>query len=239
MSSTSQQYSSEILYHFVGSGSPDDDEENFVVLNKILRSQQIGRNLVPCQIVVDYDRQIEKGELIVQSVICLCDIRLGQLRHVHLKKYGRFGVGVDKITFARQGGRPVIYMPIDRQPGGGANNLLGKNILSTYRALSEYFLAEAPSTRSRFSSEYPSSPVDAVEQARTHLAKDLLAFLKYYDPTLPDHHEDNYYMEREWRKFGNFSLHLALRQVVAPIEYHARLRDEFPQIDVKLVVPVS
>lgn len=230
-----QQYTSNILYHFVGSRDPNDHEANFEVLCKVLQSMRIGNHQVPCQIVIDYERRMEKGELLVQSVVCFCDIPLTQLPHIHAKKYGRFGVGVDKANFARNGGRPVIYVPFDRQAGAGFNNYFGRELLNAHQGLSNFLLKDAPSVRSRNLGSAPSSAEAAADLANSLLAREVLAFLKYYDPTLADDHIENYYMEREWRKYGNFELHLALRQVLVPPGYGSKLRERFPRLETELI----
>lgn len=233
--SCEQQYASNILYHFVGSKDPDDHEANFATLCKILQSMRVGNHAVPCRIEIDYNRRMDKGELLVQSVVCFCDIPLTQLPHVHAKKYGRFGVGVDKVQFASSGGRPVIYVPFDRSPNAGFKNQFGQELLNAHRGLDEFLLKDAPSTRSRSVGSTPSSPEEAADLAKSLLAREVLAFLKYYDPTLPDDHGENYYMEREWRKFGNFELHRALRQVVVPPGYGPKLQERFKRLEAELI----
>src|SRR5690606_10903857 len=74
-----QQYASSILHHFVGSRDPNHHEANFEVLCKVLQSMRVGDHDVPCQIVSDYERRMENGDLLVQSVVCFCDIPLPQL----------------------------------------------------------------------------------------------------------------------------------------------------------------
>lgn len=237
--SSYQQYASDILYHFVGCGRPNADEENFAVLCAILESGQVRCRKVgsghPVAVQVDYDRNMEKGELVVQSVVCFCDIHLKQLPFVHSRKYGRFGVGVDLQTFAQDGGRPVIYMPRDPSPGAGIGNDLGRELLNVHRALSQFFLQDTPASHSRTIGALPSTPIEAASQATGHLAKDVLAFLKYYDLGLPEGDERNYYMEREWRKYGPFELHHSLRHVVVAPGYGAHLRQLFPRLAADII----
>jgi hypothetical protein len=65
--------------------------------------------------------------------------------------------------------------------------------------------------------------------AEGQLAK-MLAFVKTFDVDLPVDHPQNYYMEREWRKFGHLSLDLPLREIIAPPDCREALRSEFPQL---------
>ena len=62
-----------------------------------------------------------------------------------------------------------------------------------------------------------------------------LAFLKPYDERLPDDHPNNFYMEREWRKLGNFHFAPAgnitpeaIVRVVVPAAFTDRLASDFP-----------
>ena len=84
------------LYHFVGWGSADNDKKNFDTLCKVLGSKQIGlASSGGIRIDIDPTRKFEKGELIKQSITCYCDIPFNEL-DIHLAKYGRFGVGLDR-----------------------------------------------------------------------------------------------------------------------------------------------
>ena len=61
------------------------------------------------------------------------------------------------------------------------------------------------------------------------MGKDLLAFLKPFDANLADDDPENFYMEREWRKFGNleFKQHDVVKVIVAK-GYLDRARANFP-----------
>lgn len=232
-------YTSEILYHFVGGSSPHDDDQNFDTLCKVLASQEIRHRHVASgdsiAIEINYERHMVNGELIVQSIVCLCDIPFDMLGYTHTQKYGRFGVGVDKLCFARQGGRPVIYMPFDTEPGAGVGNYLGTEILNAHHALNEHFSDDIPETHTRHVGQYPATQADTASLAADLLSRDVLAFLKYYNPRLLDTDPHNYYMEREWRKFGSFGLHSSLRNVVVARGYRDKLLCAFPSLRAQIL----
>ena len=69
-------------------------------------------------LTIDPDRGLVDGEPIAQTVTCFCDIPFDSLG-IHTKKYGLFGVGVDRATVAEWGGRPVIYVPVVNGNLGG------------------------------------------------------------------------------------------------------------------------
>ena len=58
-----------------------------------------------------------------------------------------------------------------------------------------------------------------------------MAYVKLYDSTLPDHHPDNYYMEREWRSLLNihFDLQNINRIYLPNADYKEKFEQEFPE----------
>lgn len=49
--------------------------------------------------------------------ICFTEIRLSQAR-VHAERYGKLGIGFARDFIMNKGGRPVIYIPFEAEPGG-------------------------------------------------------------------------------------------------------------------------
>lgn len=235
-----QGYVSPVLYHMVGHGRPDNHEENFRILCDVLTSSTLRcsavKGLRGCRTEIDYARVLTDGEPIVQSVVCVADIPFGDLRGVHASKYGSFGVGVDKALFARRGGRPVVYVPFDKGAGAGINNFMAKRMLNAHEALGRYFHEDDEILEKvRVVEDFPDSPEDAVDEARTIIGRDVLAFIKYFDFSLPYGDPKNFYMEREWRKFDSFGLEDTLRQVVVPPDYVERVRNAFPNLEAEVV----
>jgi hypothetical protein len=86
------------------------------------------------------------------------------------------------------------------------------------------FFPDGPSSRSRVAGSPAVDAQDAVDEASGLITRDLQAFLKFWNVDYPDDHPENFYMEREWRKFGNLPLAPCLREIVAPIEFHDDLK---------------
>ena len=63
-----------------------------------------------------------------------------------------------------------------------------------------------------------------MDEATSLIERELQAFLKFWNVDLPEDHPENFYMEREWRKFGNLPLAPCLREIVAPASFHADLQ---------------
>ena len=225
-------YTSRVLYHLVGSKTPDCDKQNFETLRAILKSMELRTNTVAGQsggitLLIDPDRGCVDGEPISQTIVCFCDIPFECLG-LHTSKYGRFGVGVDRNQVAKWGGRPVIYIPTTTDVGAGVNNYFSRDIMNAWRGLDDHF-PEPPANRSRIVGARPDNAEQALDLAITVLSQ-LLAFVKTFDVDLPDDDPLNFYMEREWRKPAKLALELPLREIIAPEEYHEQLRAEFPRL---------
>lgn len=225
-------YTSRILYHLVGSEFPTHDERNFDTLLAVLHSMEIRASTVAGRssgtLQIDPNRGCVAGEPIAQTSACFCDIPLSSLG-LHTKRYGLFGVGVDREIVAKLGGRPVIYVPVVEGNLGGLNNYLCQEALNAWNGIREHF-PMPDGERSRVIGAKPTSASDSAHLAKDVISRDVLAFIKTFDPTLPDEHPLNFYMEREWRKLTKLELHLPLREIVAPAAHHARLRQEFPNL---------
>ena len=220
----------DVLYHFVGFGTPHDDEANFETLCAVLTSEQIGKPGMPNkQITIDPTRPITKGELIQQSITCYCDISFDDLG-LHMSKYGRFGVGVNRQMLCRFGARAVHYIPVPSSEPFSA----GLTALQDAKALLIGAQGHLYGRANPFLGErkvgYALESVDqVVDRLRDTFYKDFLAFVKFYDSDLPVDHPEHYYAEREWRKFGPFNLRMGLEEIVVPSSYVERLIERFPQ----------
>lgn len=229
---TPNSYTSEVLYHLVGHQHPLDDDSNLATLRAILasmelRTSRVGEYSGGKALSIDPRRGWVDGEPIAQTVVCFCDIPFKALS-LHASKYGRFGVGVDRATVAEWGGRPVMYIPKVLRPSLPAINLFSERVLMVWNGLDRFFPA-LPGSTTRIVGAFPRSQIEAVDMAQDELAQ-MLAFIKVFDIDLPTDDQENYYMEREWRKFGTLQLRPALREIVAPPEHIEALRNEFPQV---------
>ena len=69
-----------------------------------------------------------------------------------------------------------------------------------------------------------------VRDIRNLLAFHIFAFLKPFDASTADTDPENFYMEREWRVFGNVSFAVEdVYRVFLPPEYARRFRDDLPE----------
>ncbi|MGQ4582482.1 abortive infection system antitoxin AbiGi family protein [Lysobacter sp. F60174L2] len=221
-----QNFVSNTLYHLVGRGRPEADHDNFETLCAILRSMELRTCEVAgarggARISRDPDRPIIDGEPAEQSVVCFCDIPRDQL-WFHARRYGKFGLGLRRSVVAQWGARPVIYIPVSDRAHGNWGKRFGNNVKTVLSGLDSFFPSSlSPKTRVVGSPAVDAQ--DAADEAAHLIARDLQAFLKFWNVDLPDGHPENFYMEREWRKFGNLQLALCLEEIVAPPKYHDEL----------------
>ena len=222
-----QRYVGQRLYHLVGSRQPDADEANFETLCAILRSMELRTCEVAGQrggirTVRDPSHPITNGEPIQQSVVCLCDIPREDLPF-HARRYGRFGLGVCRSVVAQWGGRPVIYIPFSRKSYGTWGARFPALINSVLEGLDRFF-PDSLDTRSKLEGAPAKDAQEAADEASSLITRDVQAFLKFWDVDLPEDHPENFYIEREWRKFGNLGLASCLQEIIAPPQYHDALR---------------
>ena len=110
------QYTSNLLCHFVGR-SKATDEERFQLLLLIIRGQRLIANLAsPDKPSSEFHAgyQCENvGEVFGKcDCVCFCDIPDDALG-IHTSKYSKFGMGFEKEFIASQGAHPVMYLPIN------------------------------------------------------------------------------------------------------------------------------
>src|SRR5687768_16875591 len=205
-----EKYTSDELFHFVGFGSSDDSKKNYDTLSKILTDECIShpphwKGWGETRIVISWEADWRKGELVVPTVTCYADIPFEALG-IHTSKYGQFGLSFDRRVLAYYGACPVTYMPYDvadagRSPYGiDLINRLFRGV-EAFDNLVVKKLASRPKTTNLGSA--PATPEAAISEMSTLLIKDVLAFVKPFDHTRALEDSANYYMEREWRKYGN------------------------------------
>lgn len=230
----------EALYHFVGWGSPTDDEKNFKTLCAILDLMRVGRypNDNPSaglQLIIDSNRTLQKGELIQQSITCFCDIPFDDLG-IHVSKYGSFGVGVSRHWLSVFGARPVSYVPRPSSRPDTRGHSLVSELQALIKGIQTHLYPPEPfeNTSVRTVGEELTTSAEVIDCLESVFNRELLAYLKFYDSDLPQDHPENYYTEREWRKFLPMPLDLALLEVVVPASYEEVTRNRFPQFSAKL-----
>lgn len=235
-------YTSRILYHFVGRKDPKDHERNYQTLLKILDSGAVcyrREDDEPCEddswgdirITVHWDRTFLTQDLIVPTVTCFCDIPFEHLG-VHTNKYGQFGLGFDREYLIYYGARPVMYFPyhpkdLSQISACGANLL--NDIKQVFKSFEELVVEptekQSKQNTGRFVGEPPESPQRAISAMSRIFGKEFVAFIKAFNCTLSTDYPENYYMEREWRKYQDLRFEPQdVRKIVVNKSYVDRLK---------------
>lgn len=194
---------------------------------------------------------IDTNEFVAAELVCFCDIPVDQLR-IHTTKYSRFGLAFAKPFLIAQGAHPVWYVAKSAatemelvSSGEYADFFSGELASSSRGAFFERMKERLFETSERDRRElqaafsnYKRGRDDAVALRRRLLAHTdfmigmfayVFGYLKTFDPSLPEEHPDNYYMEREWRVIGKVNFSPSdIRQLLLPSEFAKTFRAEYP-----------
>lgn len=82
----------------------------------------------------------------------------------------------------------------------------------------------------------PKNRAEAIYNLDVVFNMHILAFIKPFNLSLPVGHVDSYYMEREWRKFGNMMFkNEEVKTVVLASGYKRRFIEKFPEFSDRIV----
>tara|TARA_R110000787_G_scaffold278320_1_gene387998 strand:+ start:1559 stop:2056 length:498 start_codon:yes stop_codon:yes gene_type:complete len=124
-----------------------------------------------------------------------------------MKKYGYFGVSLERQYLVRFHARPVTYIPIYRSDDLGiSGRTLIRDIESAVKGFYEYYLKTEENSEEAYSrglASFPDNANESLSVLESTLLKDFIGFIKPFNSEINIEDPDNYYMEREWRKLGN------------------------------------
>ena len=84
--------------------------------------------------------------------------------------------------------------------------------------------------------EKPKSPNDAIKAMDDGFTQQFLAFVKPFNSELTDQDPNNFYLEREWRRFGNLRFQSNdISSVLVQSAYVDRLKNDRPTYSEKVV----
>ena len=177
---------------------------------------------------------METEQLIVPTVTCYADIPFEALS-IHTSKYGKFGVALPIELLIKSGARPVTYilMRSDDWQSIHGHTLL-RDIEVIVKGFNEQILEKQKEvdTESRSLGTKPNSPKAAMIAMHHMLLKDFLAFIKPFNSELSHNDINNYYMEREWRKYGNMKFEPdQVTKVVVAKGYKKQAEKDFPNYE--------
>lgn len=229
------QYTSDELFHFVGHSSPDNDNANYGILKEVLKCGCISPpphdgSTGKVGLTINWDNRLETGQLIVPNVTCYADIPFEALS-VHTDKYGKFGIALPRRLLTECGARPVMYIPMWRDDWRQLIN--GRNLLrdieSTFKGFKEQVVDKQEKLKSRRIDKTPDSPEEAIYAVYDILRVHFLSFIKPFNAEVPLNHHHNFYMEREWRKYGNMDFEASqVSKLVVAKGFGDRTVEDFP-----------
>jgi hypothetical protein len=243
MNDLSQRYISSELTHFIGRGL--DKEKQFSILLKIISEGIISHpphtKNVEGNIIFNKNTSFSSNQMYNPQVICFCDIPLMDLT-IHIEKYSQFGISFKKYFLISNGATPVFYVPktsrvkIPRVPTdkeleemritqinkteyyetdkGLFFDEMIRNYHTLFQHISQCINPTEPTWRIKF-------------DVRHFFDFYIFSFIKFYDPSLPENHCDNYYFEREWRILGNLIFEKKdIYRIILPCNYAEKFHKE-------------
>lgn len=237
MTNERHSYVSQEFYHFVGRSTLNDPQQTYDILLKILDDKCISHHPhTPGWGKVQYKRDLSKKliteDLIVPTVTCYCDIPFQSLG-IHMSKYGRFALSFRRDFVLQYGARPVIYVPynqLDWMAAHGGTNVLGE-IEAKYKGHHKLVVPkiDKDELKPNLLTSEPTNFSQAVDNLTSVLELHILAFIKPFNTELPEDHSENYYMEREWRKYGNLLFEPSnVESVIVDDAFVDRIKQERP-----------
>jgi hypothetical protein len=175
-------------------------------------------------------------------MLCFCDIPPEQLG-IHVQKYGSFGIAFSKHFLLQHGAIPVHYVPrnaSNRGVGIGPRTVaerfdrLQAELQGIRFHLDEYvtridgaavFLSKLPS---------PNTPaghqlLGRFSALQAEFEELVFARMKFFTAGLPEQHDENFYMEREWRLHDGLAFRLEdIARIYLPRDYRQQFHEAIP-----------
>lgn len=244
----SQHYVSNELTHFVGRSfreDPDRYERQYGLLKEIiesgtLKARKIGSNNVVAMSVKDQLRKpLSSNEAYYPYCVCFCDIPEESFG-IHMSNYSQFGLSFPKHCLVKKGAHPVFYIPNNSRPSlpNSLYEFLGEpvNLADGLNSFWDAYWRLQDLTWSRDGMGDEARKL--LEMIAIFLDFNVFSYFKFFDDNLLDDHEENFYMEREWRVLGPVSFTLnEIHSVVLPKAFEMRFREDVPKYKGKVTCP--
>ena len=243
MAQAGQRYVSSELAHFVGKGLKE--EQQYQLFLKILNEGWITHPphdpKISGNLLVNTPSQISSNMMYSPDIVCFCDIPIADLS-IHVAKYSPFALSFSKDFIVQQGGCPVFYLPkqasvhVRKKPLPEGN--IGKGqyfdkMTQEYSALMQMFRSMITQ-----SSELPNvqEALKRLMELERFIDFHIFSYIKFYDHSCADDHDDNYYLEREWRVIGNVKFDSKdIETVFMPKRYCQKFREDCPSYESQVI----
>ena len=243
----SENYTSDELTHFVGKAKPNDAERYRLFLKVVrfgwLRATYREEPGPARMMSIGGRRRLCSNEAIKCTTLCFCDIPASQFSN-HVGKYGPFGIAFIKKNLLSKGAMPVHYVPRDSrnhsdksrpQTGGERFDDLCTELHHVRCDLEEYITPmEGPVDHL---SNLPRTEIPPGHRLLGRLAAlqsefEELVFsgTKFFTAGLAEQHEDDVYMEREWRLREGLAFSMGdIARIILPRGYERQFREDVPE----------
>jgi hypothetical protein len=252
MKQQEQRYVSRDLTHFAGRGKRTK-VQRYRVLLEIVRS---GKLRSPRRFgITEFNAKFSQREMYSFPGVCFCDIPLADLR-IHTQKCGPFGIAFQKQFLLQRGASPVFYIANDSQITPDTDSqtrqldpaavALGIREASYSREkffdlmVSEFDrLGRALANRAKAIPRSSSKEVLELAECATRMAtwkayltEYVFAYCIPFYANLDDTDERHFYMEREWRVYGDVKFGVSdIERLIVPREFGKRIRTDLPEYD--------
>ncbi|MDD2734452.1 MAG: abortive infection system antitoxin AbiGi family protein [Desulfuromonadaceae bacterium] len=257
MPTINQRYVSNELSHFVGRGLEEEDQYNLLI--KIIRGGWLSHPPhipgISGNLHIDPLAKISNNEMYSPQIVCFCDIPHADLS-IHIKKYSPFGLSFNKSFIIVKGGYPVHYIPkqakvyrpkklstdelVEIHKTGNRESWYPESMyehvdMGTYfdGMIQEYHKFFGKLISKLFEQVRNADDGDAIREAndiQRFLDFQIFSFIKFFDSSISEEHEDNFYMEREWRLVGELDFTINdIETIFMPRQYSRRFHDDCPE----------
>lgn len=247
MEEHTQRYISKELTHIIGRELNNDKEKQYGLLNKILNEEWLKHFPYDLSkfgnLEINSKVKMSENGMYTPDVICFCDIPIQDLS-IHINKFkSSFGLSFNKSFIVENGGCPVFYIPKQSKVRSRLKEgFPNKDMLSIiekdgYSAIHDHihkgicFDQAMLKYKELFFSNNPKEADNwqLMNEIFNFLNFHIFSLIKFYDSSLPDNDDVNYYFEREWRVIGHLKFKIKdIKTIFIPKEYAERFRKDFP-----------
>jgi hypothetical protein len=226
-----QRYISKYLTHFIGRSISDEDDQFELFIKIIKRGWLLAKNFIKTkdeeleqrirQVGITFPMKIlnkDLNDVFIADVVCFADIPVSEL-FIHSKKYSRFAISFYKDFLVRKGANPVFYISSKTFPWGEGK----KNLEEVFKEMMQIFINKENKC---FVKNNIITGTDLESfKLNQYLLKYIFTHLKFWDYSLDDFDDSNYYFEREWRLFGGFQFSIDdINRVIFPKKYSMKFK---------------
>jgi hypothetical protein len=226
----------------------ESDEDRYRLLARILRDGKLRASGTPgaredtaTVLSVIGNRKISDETAIRGQIVCFCDIPTESMGP-HMGKYSHFGLSFLKPFLVAKGANPVFYVVRDAVLPGikviptGSGSVEQRGGMTRAELMDQVHKeAMALSTLTRemtlvaSDNQHLQGLLLRVEYVRRLIYENVLTCIKPFDSTEPEESKRNFYMEREWRVYGDVLFQMAdVRRVILPASFAERFLSGFP-----------